>query len=50
LDEAVEVMKDRARRLSDVTRAHEPTRAEPLILVVIDGFATDGLPARRRVA
>jgi len=40
LDEAVEVMKDRAQRLAGVTRLHEPTRAEPLILVVIDEVAT----------
>jgi S-DNA-T family DNA segregation ATPase FtsK/SpoIIIE len=40
LDDAVEVMKDRARRLAGVTRLHEPTRAEPLILVVVDEVAT----------
>jgi S-DNA-T family DNA segregation ATPase FtsK/SpoIIIE len=40
LDDAVDVMKDRARRLAGVTRLHEPTRAEPLILVVVDEVAT----------
>ena len=40
LDDAVEVMKDRARRLAGVTRLHEPTVAEPLILVVVDEVAT----------
>jgi S-DNA-T family DNA segregation ATPase FtsK/SpoIIIE len=40
LDEAVEVMKDRARRLAGITRLHEPTVREPLILVVVDEIAT----------
>jgi S-DNA-T family DNA segregation ATPase FtsK/SpoIIIE len=40
LDDAVELMKARARRLAGVTRLHEPTRAEPLILVVVDEVAT----------
>jgi S-DNA-T family DNA segregation ATPase FtsK/SpoIIIE len=40
LDDAAEVMKDRARRLAGVTRLHEPTVAEPLILVVVDEVAT----------
>lgn len=40
LDEAVAVMQDRARRLSGVTRLHEPTVREPLILVVVDEVAT----------
>jgi S-DNA-T family DNA segregation ATPase FtsK/SpoIIIE len=40
LEEAVGVMQDRARRLSGVTRLHEPTIREPLILVVIDEVAT----------
>jgi S-DNA-T family DNA segregation ATPase FtsK/SpoIIIE len=40
LDEAVEVMRERAGRLAGVTRLHEPTRAEPLILIVVDEIAT----------
>jgi S-DNA-T family DNA segregation ATPase FtsK/SpoIIIE len=40
LDEAVEVLKDRAQRPAGVTRLHEPTRAEPLILVLVDEMAT----------
>jgi S-DNA-T family DNA segregation ATPase FtsK/SpoIIIE len=40
LDEAVAVMQDRARRLAGVTRLHEPTAVEPLILVVVDEVAT----------
>ena len=40
LDDAVEVMRDRARRLAGVTRLHEPTIAEPLIVVVVDEVAT----------
>jgi S-DNA-T family DNA segregation ATPase FtsK/SpoIIIE len=40
LDEAVAVMQDRARRLAGVTRLHEPTVREPLILVVVDEVAT----------
>jgi S-DNA-T family DNA segregation ATPase FtsK/SpoIIIE len=33
-------MQDRARRLSGVTRLHEPTIREPLVLVVVDEVAT----------
>jgi S-DNA-T family DNA segregation ATPase FtsK/SpoIIIE len=40
LDEAVAVMQDRARRLAGVTRLHEPTVREPLIVVVVDEVAT----------
>jgi DNA segregation ATPase FtsK/SpoIIIE, S-DNA-T family len=40
LEEAVVVMQDRARRLAGVTRLHEPTVREPLILVVVDEVAT----------
>jgi DNA segregation ATPase FtsK/SpoIIIE, S-DNA-T family len=40
LEEAVAVMQDRARRLAGVTRLHEPTIREPLILVVVDEVAT----------
>jgi S-DNA-T family DNA segregation ATPase FtsK/SpoIIIE len=40
LDEAVAVMQNRARRLAGVTRLHEPTPEEPLILVVVDEVAT----------
>jgi S-DNA-T family DNA segregation ATPase FtsK/SpoIIIE len=40
LDEAVGVMQDRARRLAGVTRLHEPTVREPLIVVVVDEVAT----------
>jgi S-DNA-T family DNA segregation ATPase FtsK/SpoIIIE len=41
LDEAVEVMQQRTRRCrKDGVRLHTPTRAEPLILVVIDEVAT----------
>ena len=40
LDEAVAVMQSRARRLAGVTRQHEPTPEEPLILVVVDEVAT----------
>jgi S-DNA-T family DNA segregation ATPase FtsK/SpoIIIE len=40
LDDAVAVMQERARRLAGVTRLHEPTSAEPLILVVVDEVAT----------
>jgi S-DNA-T family DNA segregation ATPase FtsK/SpoIIIE len=49
LDDAVVVMQVRARRLAGVTRLHEPTSAEPLILVVVDEVATLSayLPDRR---
>jgi S-DNA-T family DNA segregation ATPase FtsK/SpoIIIE len=40
LDEAVAVMQDRARRLAGVTRLHEPTVREPLILIAVDEIAT----------
>jgi DNA segregation ATPase FtsK/SpoIIIE, S-DNA-T family len=40
LEEAVAVMRDRARRLAGVTRLHEPTVREPLIVVVVDEVAT----------
>jgi DNA segregation ATPase FtsK/SpoIIIE, S-DNA-T family len=40
LEEAVVVMRDRARRLAGVTRLHEPTIREPLILIVVDEVAT----------
>jgi DNA segregation ATPase FtsK/SpoIIIE, S-DNA-T family len=33
-------MKERARRLAGVTRLHEPTVREPLILILIDEVAT----------
>jgi S-DNA-T family DNA segregation ATPase FtsK/SpoIIIE len=49
LEEAVALMQDRARRLSGVTRLHEPTIREPLVLVVVDEVATLSayLPDRR---
>jgi len=40
LEDAVTVMKDRAQRLAGVTRLHEPTVQEPLLLVVVDEVAT----------
>ncbi|MBY0375144.1 MAG: hypothetical protein K2Q23_14195, partial [Bryobacteraceae bacterium] len=40
LDEAVAVMQGRARRLAGVTRLHQATPEEPLILVVVDEVAT----------
>jgi S-DNA-T family DNA segregation ATPase FtsK/SpoIIIE len=40
LDDAVRVMHDRAKRLAGVTRLHEPTVGEPLIVIVIDEIAT----------
>jgi S-DNA-T family DNA segregation ATPase FtsK/SpoIIIE len=40
LHDAVAVMQDRARRLAGVTRLHEPTVREPLVLVVVDEVAT----------
>ncbi len=39
LDEAVELMDERTRRLRGVTRQHEPTPTDPLILVVVDEMA-----------
>jgi DNA segregation ATPase FtsK/SpoIIIE, S-DNA-T family len=48
-DEAVALMRDRARRLAGVTRLHEPTSEEPLVLVVVDELAslTAYLPDRK---
>jgi S-DNA-T family DNA segregation ATPase FtsK/SpoIIIE len=40
LEEAVGVMQDRARHLAGVTRLHEPTIREPLILIIVDEVAT----------
>jgi DNA segregation ATPase FtsK/SpoIIIE, S-DNA-T family len=40
LEEVVVVMRERARRLAGVTRLHEPTVREPLIVVVVDEVAT----------
>jgi S-DNA-T family DNA segregation ATPase FtsK/SpoIIIE len=40
LEEAVAVMDARARRLRGVTRLHEPSVAEPLIVVVVDELAS----------
>ena len=39
LEDAVTVMRDRQARLRGVTRLHEPSTAEPLIVVVIDELA-----------
>jgi DNA segregation ATPase FtsK/SpoIIIE, S-DNA-T family len=39
LEDAVTVMRDRQDRLRGVTRLHEPSTAEPLIVVVIDELA-----------
>jgi len=39
LEDAVAVMKDRTARLMGVTRQHEPTAADPLLLVVVDEVA-----------
>jgi S-DNA-T family DNA segregation ATPase FtsK/SpoIIIE len=39
-DQAVAVMRSRARRLAGVSRAHRPTVEEPLIMVVVDELAT----------
>ena len=39
LDEAAAVAQDRAERLAGETRQHEPTLAEPLIVLVIDELA-----------
>lgn len=48
-DQAVIVMRDRARRLAGVTRLHQPTPEEPLILVLVDELAnlTAYLPDRK---
>jgi S-DNA-T family DNA segregation ATPase FtsK/SpoIIIE len=48
LEDAVEVMKDRAARLAGIVRQHIPTRAEPLIVVLVDEVAnlTAYLPDR----
>lgn len=40
LRDAAVVLRDRANRLRGVTRSHEPTVKEPLILLVIDEIAT----------
>jgi DNA segregation ATPase FtsK/SpoIIIE, S-DNA-T family len=40
LDDAVTVMQARAGRLRGVTRLHEPTADEPLIVVVVDELAS----------
>jgi DNA segregation ATPase FtsK/SpoIIIE, S-DNA-T family len=40
LEDAVEVMQDRAARLRGVTRLHQPTTDEPLIVVVVDELAS----------
>jgi S-DNA-T family DNA segregation ATPase FtsK/SpoIIIE len=40
LEDAVEVMQDRAGRLRGITRRHEPTVAEPLIVVLVDELAS----------
>jgi S-DNA-T family DNA segregation ATPase FtsK/SpoIIIE len=49
LDDAVTVMRERAQRLAGVTRKHQPTVEEPLILVLIDELAnlTAYLPDRK---
>jgi DNA segregation ATPase FtsK/SpoIIIE, S-DNA-T family len=39
LEDAVTVMRDRQTRLRGVTRLHQPSTAEPLIVVVIDELA-----------
>jgi DNA segregation ATPase FtsK/SpoIIIE, S-DNA-T family len=40
LEDAVEVMDARAARLRGVTRLHDPSAAEPLIVVVVDELAS----------
>lgn len=40
LDDAVVIMQQRAARLRGITRRHEPTPDEPLILVVVDEIAS----------
>ncbi len=40
LEDAVEVMQARARRLRGVTRLHEPSADEPLIVVLVDELAS----------
>lgn len=49
LDDAVELMRQRAGRLAGTTRQHIPSVAEPLILVVVDEVAnlTAYLPDRK---
>jgi S-DNA-T family DNA segregation ATPase FtsK/SpoIIIE len=49
LDEAVTVMRARAQRLAGVTRTHQPTPEEPLIVVLVDELAnlTAYLPDRK---
>jgi S-DNA-T family DNA segregation ATPase FtsK/SpoIIIE len=48
LDDAVELMKDRAARLAGQVRQHTPTATEPLIVVLVDEVAnlTAYLPDR----
>jgi S-DNA-T family DNA segregation ATPase FtsK/SpoIIIE len=54
LEDAVEVMQARAARLRGVTRLHEPSADEPLIVVVVDELASLSAYAerddRRRIA
>ncbi|QDP94801.1 cell division protein FtsK [Microlunatus elymi] len=40
LDDAVEVMRDRQDRLRGVTRLHQPTPGDPLIVIIIDELAS----------
>jgi S-DNA-T family DNA segregation ATPase FtsK/SpoIIIE len=40
LVDAVEVMQDRAGRLRGITRLHEPTVAEPLLVLLVDELAS----------
>jgi len=40
LEAAVEVMQERAGRLRGITRLHEPTVAEPLIVLLVDELAS----------
>jgi len=39
LDDAVAFMKERQRRLLGLTRMHEPTQADPLLVLVVDELA-----------
>jgi S-DNA-T family DNA segregation ATPase FtsK/SpoIIIE len=39
LEDAVELMRERARRLKGHTRRHSPSMGEPLVLVVVDELA-----------
>jgi S-DNA-T family DNA segregation ATPase FtsK/SpoIIIE len=49
LDEGVTVMRARAQRLAGLTRTHQPTQEEPLIVVLVDELAnlTAYLPDRK---